>query len=158
MTPIQREYKKLRAKGWHAAQALRAARVEFAWWRREAGEHDEPDKTHCVRLRCEPDEACDFEDLCGDTFDPRANPDIPAARLERERAKYLEKVNCDGVWGAIAEYWDESEQRWCVADSLWGLVGDDVLDIGCVEDLKASALRERARSVRAWRQMCRCAP
>ena len=156
---IQREYDKLRAKGWHAQQALRAARTEFSWWRREAGEHDEPDATHCVRLRCEPDEGVScFEDLCGDTFNPRANPDIPAARLERGRQEFLEECNRDGVWGVIAQYWDETTQRWETADSLWGLVGNDVTDIDCTEDLKAAALRERARSVRAWRNMCKAAP
>lgn len=155
---IAREYARLRAKGWHAAQALRAARVEFAWWRRECGDHDQPDATHCVRIRCKPDDCVSFDDLCGDMFSSRANPGIPPARLERERAEFLAKVQRDGVWGIVGEYWDDSTQRWEHADSLWGLVGDDCTDIACTEDVKAAALRERARSVRAWRNMCRAAP
>lgn len=156
------EYRRLRKAGWHAQQAMRAARILTSWHRREAYDQDEPDATHCVRLTVKPDESADFEDLCGDSYSAEANPDIQRSRLEREREAFRAKVERDGVWGVIGEYWDEASQEWREADSVWGFAGyDDVLSPreNCyIPDLMASALRARTESVRTWRAMCKAAP
>ena len=70
-----------------------------------------------------PDETCSLEDLEGDCFNPKANPDIPASRLERNRKELMEKVNREGVWGIVGEYF--YGEVWQQADSCFGFVSDD---------------------------------
>jgi hypothetical protein len=155
---IKREYEKYRAKGWRAAEAMRHARLYYAFWRREAGEHDKPDTTHCVRLRAVPHDASDFDDLCGDCFNPEVNRDIPRERIERERAEFLARCNREGVWGLVAEYFDEVDREWKHADSCFGFLGDDLEGNGYDDDLKKSALDARTHSVLVWRAMRKAAP
>jgi len=155
---IKREYDLLRAKGWSADMALRAARTLVSFRRRECGEHDEPGQFACVRLRCVPDEYCTLEDLYGDTFNPQVNPSIPRSRLERERDEFDKRVQREGVWGIIAEYYDAVDKCWDFADSLFGIIGDETSEEFLLTDLKWSALRERTLSVRKLRNLCREAP
>lgn len=160
MTTLAKEYKRLRASGWHASQALHSAKTLLEWEEADGYTYAEdgttrktppcpPDVTDCfrgqycreeglVRLRIEPDEICDLDNLLGDGFDPKHNPDIPAAKLAKEREEYVEKIDRDGVWGIIGEYWDG--EAWQVADSVWGFVGDDYRDSGWDTDIMRSTL------------------
>jgi hypothetical protein len=76
-----------------------------------------------LRLRLVPDETCSLEDLEGDCFNPKANPDIPASQLQRDHEAFIAKVNREGVWGIVGEFFDG--ERWQHADSCFGFVGDD---------------------------------
>lgn len=116
-----------------------------SWRRRKAGEHDQPDATHCVRIRFEPDELADLSYLDQDEFS-----DI--------RDDEYDRANRDGCWGAIAEYWNEVGAEWMHADSIWGFIGDDFEGSGYDDDLKRAALEARFQSVRCWRSMCAAAP
>lgn len=149
---LQTEYLKLRAHGWRAAQALRAARTRLAWDALDGDFYGEDNRyadlapgdgvyasPGPVRIRIAPDEICDFDELCGDSYNPIANPDIPASRLARERQQELDRVNRDGVWGMIGEYWDGDD--WQLVDSCWGFVGDDFKESGYAEDIMAETLR-----------------
>lgn len=142
-----REYQRLRRKGWRSADAWQVATVKARW--EDAGGYiktdgyDEDTTEHPVRLRIEPDEIVSLDDLAGDTFDPKANPDIPKARMDREREAFIETVNRDGVWGVIAEYWNG--EKWVHADSCWGFVGDDWQDSGYDVDAMEAALEALAK-------------
>lgn len=134
-TDILREYKRIRqphvgryagtGKVHHyqpkAADALKSARYTVTTQRkwddlisREVG---------TVRLRTEPDTIVDIDDLAGDCYDPKANPDIQPHVLAREYMEFVELVNREGLYGLIGEYWNGEE--WVNAGSCWGFVGDD---------------------------------
>lgn len=74
---LLRDYRRERAKGFAAQWAIRNARTRQAW--------DDAESEELVRLRVEPDDSACLEDLEGDCFNPRANPDIPASKLARQR-------------------------------------------------------------------------
>lgn len=120
-----------------ARNALRDARIRTEWAERE-DDSECPEYVGAVRLRVEADSYASLDDLEGDCFNPHANPDISPARLARERAAFIEKVECEGVWGIIGEYWDG--RQWRQADSVWGFVGDDWQDSGYDIDIMSSAL------------------
>ena len=134
MTPaIAKEYQKRRKatlSTLHAKRALSEARTTVRFHELEASDR--------VRLRVVADECTTFDELCGDTFDPRANPDISPKRLEREKDEFLEQVNREGVIGLIGEYFDGEE--WQQADSCFGFVGDGWKESGYDIDIMASAI------------------
>ena len=125
-----------------AQTALRHAKIRTVWAEHECVEHDEPE-IGSVRLRIEPDDSMNIEDLEGDTFNPKVNSDIPRARLEREQKEFREKVNRDGVWGVIGEYWDGEE--WQHADSCFGFVGDQWKDSGYDIHIMSSTLEQASK-------------
>lgn len=84
-----------------------------------------------------PDEGADFEDLCGDSFNPEVNTDIPAKRLEQERKDFFDKVNREGVW-CYDSYFRDAQGEWEHADSICGIVGGEMS--GYDVDLMRSAL------------------
>src|ERR1700688_4368459 len=102
---LLRLYQSERARGFQARWALSNARARLEWDKHEVAEYSSGEaidpKRGNVRLRLVPDETCSLEDLEGDCFNPKANPDIPASRLERDRREFIEKVNDQTVWGII---------------------------------------------------------
>lgn len=66
-----------------------------------------------------------MDDLKGDIFSRKANPDIPESRMTREEKAFEEKVNQRGVYGLIGEYKCPCCGEWKQADSCWGFVGND---------------------------------
>lgn len=130
-TQIVQEYRKLRKPAWYktschqlrASTALEMARykinVQTAW-----------DTANNVRLRIEPDYDADLDDLLGETYDHKANPDINPAKLDRERQEEIDRINRLGVYGIIGEYRCPRCHQWKVADSVWGFVGDDWKESG----------------------------
>jgi len=125
---INREYRRLRGLGWEADGALRAAKTREEW-----------DKAGgIVRITIIADEMSGIEDLEGDMFNPIVNPDIPPARLAAERAALIDRIERDGVWGVIGEYFDG--EAWQHGDSCWGFVGEDWKDSGYDTDIMDATL------------------
>ena len=135
------EYRRIRAKfpTMLASAALFSARTRKAW--------SDIDGV-LVRLRCEPDEFADFDDLCGDTYSHEANPDISRERLDREREEFRALVERDGVWGIIGEYRLNEDLEWVQVDSCWGFAGysdpTDPDENGYVDDICSATLAELA--------------
>jgi hypothetical protein len=137
MDSTAREYARERATGTLAKNALHNVRIRAAWRKAEWDEHSEPEIGD-VRLRIVADDSADLDDLFGDTFNPKVNSDIPLARLERERQAEVDRVNRDGVWGVIGEYYDGEE--WQHADSCFGFIGEDWKDSGYDVDIMSQTL------------------
>ena len=155
-----RAYLRERDKGVQARWALRNAKIRIEWDKKNGQvvsefEQSRDAKRGDVRLRIVVDDCVDLDNLFGDTFNPQANPDIPESRLERERQAEIERVNRDGVWGVIGEYFDGED--WQHADSCFGFIGDDWKDSGYDTDAMASAL-EQAKDVRVCRACKRPLP
>jgi hypothetical protein len=134
---IAREYKRERKLGVLAKNAFRNAKVRYEFSQLECGEHDTPE-IGSVRLQVKPDDCVLLDDLFGDTFNPKANPEIPLTRMEREKQAEIDRVNRDGVWGVIGEYFDG--EKWQHADSCWGFIGEDWKDSGYDVDIMAQTL------------------
>lgn len=96
------------------------------------------------RVRAVPDEDYTFADLCGDTYNPEACPDIPAAQLAKEKKAFRSRVSRQGVWGFILEVRGSSAVAWGVPgeslDSMWGFVGADFVGSGYDHDFLVTAL------------------
>lgn len=135
-----RLYWRLRAKGWRAQHALNCARTKWLWESEHARDN--------VRLKDEPDD-CGFtiEDLAGDAYDPKCNPDIQASRIERERKEFVRRVDREGVWFINAEYRDPRTGEWKHGSSLGGVIGDDMgWEHGLLDDVCAECLGELAKA------------
>jgi hypothetical protein len=79
-----------------------------------------------------------FDDLLGDAYEPKHNPDIKPEILEKERAHQIDRINNDGVWYVLSEVWNGDEWEWC--DSCGGFIGDDWENSGYDVDLMQSAI------------------
>lgn len=107
---------------------------------RHITEHDiiEEHEGGKVRILCVPDEMVDYDNLVGDMFTPKYHPDIDLEQLQKEEKEFQERVDCEGVWGIIGEYWNGEE--WEQADSCWGFVGGDVKTSGYLEDIRKTTI------------------
>jgi len=137
--PIEREqrhkyYREYRRKGWPPNWAIHQARTRVAWEKAEA--------EGVVRMRVEPDECSNLDDLLGDVYNPDVNTDIHPARLEREKEQEIQRINDYGVWGIIGEYKCPCCGEWTNADSVWGFVDEDWRDSGYDSDVMASTLEQ----------------
>jgi hypothetical protein len=148
-----RLYQRERARGFQASWALSNARTRIEWDKHEVAEYSSGEpidpKRSQVRLRIVPDETCSLEDLGGDCFNPRVNPNVPTSRLERDRKEFIEKVNTEGVCGIVGEFFDG--ERWQHADSCFGFIGEDWKHSGYDTDIMQATLNA-AQEVR----VCRC--
>lgn len=115
---------------WQDADGYCAAMYETS----ETWEPGEPR----VRIVEHPDATADLDNLLGDCFEPRHHPEIKPEILERERQAEIDRIERDGVWGYVAEYWDGDQ--WEHADSIWGFIGGDFDSSGYDTDLMESAL------------------
>ena len=116
--------------------ALQWARYEIAAKETQT-QFDDLESQGLVRIRHEPDYV-DFENMCGDMFDPDVNTDIKPEILEREKEEYCDKLNRDGVWFVISEYFDGKE--WQHADSIGAIEGTDSDICGYTCDLQQAAI------------------
>ena len=150
---LVRLYQRERARGFQASWALSNARTRLEWEKHEVAEYSSGEpidpKRGNVRLRVVPDDSCSLEDLEGDCFNPKANPDIPASKLQRDRGVFIAKVNREGVWGIIGEYFDG--EVWQHADSCFGFVGEDWKNSGYDTDIMRATLDEAKAD-----RVCRC--
>lgn len=83
-----------------------------------------------VRLIKVTDNCYNFEDLCGDMYNPAVNPDIPAEQLAREKRNFKARVNRVGVWDIHLECRETPISDWQVVDAMGGCVGDDWIGSG----------------------------
>jgi hypothetical protein len=91
-----------------------------------------------------------LDDLLGDCYNPKVNPDINPTKLERERQWAIDRIERDGVWGVVGEYKADvcptcgRGGEWVHGGSCWGFVGDDWkddADVGIMEEtLEAAGL------------------
>lgn len=91
-----------------------------------------------VRIVEHPDECACMDDLKGESFSPDVNHDINPNILAREEREFEERVQRDGVFGYVAQWWDGDD--WQDADSIWGFVSDDFTGSGYDDDLMRGAL------------------
>jgi len=71
-----------------------------------------------------PDEFATLENLEGDCFCLKVNPDQDAKQLEIDQKKFRQKVYDEGVFGYVLEKWNpEVGVGWETVDSCWGFVG-----------------------------------
>lgn len=152
-TELLRLFRRERAIGFRAQWALSNARTRLEWNKHQVAEYSSGEaidpKRGNVRLRVIPDETCCLEDLEGDSFNPNANPEIPESRLKRDREEFIARVNREGVWGIIGEYFDG--EQWQDADSCFGFVGEDWKHSGYDTDIMRATL-DQAKDAR----ICRC--
>lgn len=129
---LLKHYRSHRDNGLSASSALTQARYSL-----KADDTREQFKTletdDKVRLRIESDDCADYDNLAGDCFNPDANPSINPDKLKKEEEEFKQRIDNDGVWGVIGEYWDG--EQWQQADSCWGFVGDDWKDSGYDVDI-----------------------
>lgn len=159
MSKFLTEYRRLRTAGWNANEAYRAAKIAADWNDVGGFTFDGDDRganvapgesVHClgpVRLILEPDESYSLDNLKGDTYNRAVNPDIPESRMAREESEFEERVERDGVWTLVGQYWDG--ETWQHADSCCGFVGDDWKDSGYDTDIMNTTLT-------AWRAHKNC--
>lgn len=139
---IFKGFKAYRRRGYTASWALSNARTDHAFRLAEdAG---------LVRIRVQDDPYTTPEDIEGDMYNPRANPDISPARLERERKAFVETFNREGAVGVVGEY-ATPDGTWEHGDSVWGMLGNDTEH--CLCDVKAATL---AAFRSAMRKRCPC--
>jgi len=119
MLDVHQEYRRLRALGFRAVDAMRSARIAAAF--------EEEQEAGTLRFRVVPDEC--FDDTHLDMTD-------------NERRQLWARINCDGVWGIVSEYRCACCGAWREAESVWGFVGDDFVDSGYDVDVKVEALQK----------------
>ncbi len=135
-----RLYRQFRERGFTVKCAWAGAKTKQAWDSLDFGDVGPNQDRTLVRLRVMPDECCELDNILGDSYDPKVNPDIPAERLERERQAEIDRINRDGVWGVIGEYRVSADEEWEQADSCWGFVGDDWKNSGYDIDIMQTTL------------------
>ena len=85
------------------------------------------------------DDDYNFEDLCGDMFNPEACPDIPAEQLAREKRNFRARVNRNGVHGVIVQCRATPTAEWVDVESCWGWVGMEFVGSGTDNDFIEAA-------------------
>jgi hypothetical protein len=76
------------------------------------------------------DETYNFNDLCGDMFNPEAHPDIDPTVLARQKRAYRARVTREGVYGAVMQVRNTPTGEWVDIESIWGNVGEDFIGSG----------------------------
>jgi hypothetical protein len=70
------------------------------------------------------DNSWTWEELKGDCFDFKTNPDMEPEELSREEKEFELKVLSEGVYGYVLQKWNpEIGCGWETKDSCFGLVG-----------------------------------
>lgn len=98
-----------------------------------------------VRLRTVADDTYDVDQLLGESFCPKASPDIDPALLKEQRAKVVRSIDIEGVWGIVGEFRCDKCGAWMTADSVWGFIGDAWEGSGYDDDVKDA-------TIKAWKE------
>jgi len=69
------------------------------------------------------DEYADMEDLKGESFDPKVNPDIDPKVLKEQEVAFEQEVFEKGVFGYVLEKKCQACGNWEHKDSCWGFIG-----------------------------------
>lgn len=126
MTVLE-HYRKLRNNNGPARYCLNIAKqyaeIDKLW--------EDAEKNGMVRIRIEPDDMTDYDDLVGDCYDVELNQDsVPGgARTIIAQGKAFQRtIERDGIWGYIAEYCIVCDtcgrDAWEYAESCWGFAGE----------------------------------
>lgn len=91
-----------------------------------------------IRIVESADYGLSWDDLVGDSFCPKANPDIKPDILELKAQEYSDKILYEGVWFYDAQVW--LGDYWESVDSIGGFVGDDFIGSNYDDDLMESAI------------------
>jgi len=125
------EYYRLRAMGWSASAAWRAAQINVRFEEREnAGR---------IRLLTRED-AEGYDVSYVDTW-----TDLSTYRREKQKASILDRVTQEGVYCITSYVWDSPTVSYQPVDSIGGFIGEDWKDSGYDTDIKLSALEEYDR-------------
>jgi hypothetical protein len=126
------------------ATAKRYAAIDRIW--------DDAETAGLVRLRIEPDDTSEYDDLAGECYDVAYNADsVPggARTIQAQEKAFRCRIDRDGVWGYTAEYWTGCDVcgrgEWEHAYSCWGFIGEvceDAVYDGKYEALVAAGLIE----------------
>ena len=92
-----------------------------------------------VRLLACADDHFDMEDLKGDCFNPKVNPEIQANTLAMQEAEFEMRVARMGVYGLVGEV-KADDGQWDHVDSCWGFVGEDYLGSGYDADIARATI------------------
>ena len=76
----------------------------------------------------------DFENLCGDTYNPDVNPDINPEQLNKEKHEFKRRVNREGVFGVVLKCRSLPSSEWTEIETIWGFVGEDFIGSGYDND------------------------
>lgn len=123
-------YERLRKLNWPAIKAFEISKVE--------SEFASLERLGRVRFSVQPDLDWSFEDLAGDAFNRRVNPDIQESRMVREEQEFRDRIEQDGVWSIISEVM--CDDGWETAGSSYGFIGDDWKDSFYDTDVKRDAI------------------
>ena len=158
MKAYVKEYRRLRAIGWNAQQSLRAAKTLVEWDASDGYESHLLPYSHIdyppyesgsgfgpIRLRIEPDDS-PYDDSFIDTWNDNVTIMLDGRQLDNVeyRKDLWNRIEFDGVWGIIGEFWNG--QEWEHADSCWGFIGDDWKDSGYDTDI----MQETLAALAAW--------
>lgn len=92
------------------------------------------------------DQVSALDDLKGDVFCPKANPDIPEEQLIIDFKAFEQRIWDEGVWGYELQQWvPKIGIGWVTIDSCYGFIGmynKDTNDHYIVEEFKARILCE----------------
>ena len=70
------------------------------------------------------DDCTTLEDLKGDCYCPKTNPDISPEKLREEEGLFEKLVEYSGVFGYVLEKWNPAiDKGWEHLDSCFGFVG-----------------------------------
>lgn len=130
----QKEYLRLRGKGWAAKNALATARVNVLF---ELAERE-------GLVRFEAVDDTDTPDVS--YFDTWT--DLPASEREKLKKEELERIEREGAYG-IQSFARFGCGELHPVDSCWGFVGEDWRDSGYDADVKLAALLSLGGRVRA---------
>jgi len=132
---VYKEYARLRNKGWHAAEALRAARTTALF--------SELAKRNLVWLAaCEDGADWSYDELFGDSYKPEANPDITPERLARQKNDEIQRIDTEGIYRIEVGLGEAVEEEDQYLDSVGGFIGDDWKDSGYDTDMMRACIRQ----------------
>ena len=89
------------------------------------------------------DQDADLENLKGDCFNPKHNPDIDPTKLKQDELEFEDLVNREGAFGYVLEKWNPAPGvGFEHVDSCWGFVGqysetEEKFNHYIVDDLKS---------------------
>lgn len=95
-------------------------------------------ETETYRIIESLDEFWDMEDLKGDIFNPKYNPEIDKDKLKEQESDFERKVSKLGVFGYILEKKCVTCGHFEHVDSCWGFIGNhDIENHYIVDEFKS---------------------
>lgn len=114
-----------------------------------------------VRIRLEPDEWWNWENLEGDSYNVELHVDtVPGGErtILAQQKEFRALVEREGVWVVITEYRLNEDDEWEHGDSIGGIVAenlDEYLEDGYGLDLRGQAIELLRKDLRSRCPSCR---